>query len=117
MKNNCIPPKKDRPIGCLLLQRLLPAYMEIRQISAVIGMPPQQQLSKDLSTHHWAFYHDLAFCCADIGFRASIIGNVTIGDSTVIAAGAIVVNLFPEDNVVIGGCPANVIKRKPTQVS
>lgn len=53
----------------------------------------------------------------DIGFGASIIGNVTIGDNTVIAAGAVVVNSFPEGNVVIGGCPAKVIKRKPAQVS
>lgn len=47
----------------------------------------------------------------DIGYGASIIGDVYIGDNTVIAAGAVVVNSFPEGNVCLAGIPAKIIKR------
>lgn len=49
----------------------------------------------------------------DIGYGATIIGGVRIGDNTVIAAGAVVVDSFPSGNVVIGGCPARVIREIP----
>lgn len=46
----------------------------------------------------------------EIGYGATIVGNVVIGDNTVIAANAVVVTSFPKGNVVIGGCPAKVIR-------
>ncbi len=45
-----------------------------------------------------------------IGGRSTIIGNTTIGDSTVIAGCACVVHNV-EPNVLVGGVPARVIKR------
>lgn len=53
----------------------------------------------------------------DIGYGAIIIGDIMIGDNTVIAAGAIVVDSFPSGNVVIGGCPAKVIREIPVNLS
>ncbi len=44
-----------------------------------------------------------------IGSNATIIPGVTIGDNSVIAAGAVVVKNIPE-NVVAAGCPAKPIK-------
>lgn len=45
-----------------------------------------------------------------IGGRSTILGNTTIGDSSVIAGCACVVRDI-EDNVLAGGVPAKVIKR------
>ena len=45
-----------------------------------------------------------------IGANATILAGVTIGDDTVIAAGAVVTKDVP-GNTVAGGVPAKVIKR------
>ena len=45
-----------------------------------------------------------------IGTRAVILPGVSVGDGCVIAAGAIVTKSLPH-NVLIGGCPASVIKK------
>jgi virginiamycin A acetyltransferase len=44
-----------------------------------------------------------------IGYRATIIGEVTIGDGAIIGAGALVVDDVPP-YAVVGGVPAKVIK-------
>ncbi len=44
-----------------------------------------------------------------LGFGAKVIGNVTIADDIIIAAGAVVVDSFYERGVTIGGIPAKVI--------
>lgn len=44
-----------------------------------------------------------------IGAKAVVIGGVTIGDNSIIAAGAIVANDVPPD-VIVAGIPAKVIK-------
>jgi acetyltransferase-like isoleucine patch superfamily enzyme len=44
-----------------------------------------------------------------IGARATILGGVTIGESAVVAAGAVVVRSVPPDTLV-GGVPAKVIR-------
>lgn len=49
----------------------------------------------------------------DIGVGAKIIGNVTIGNNVKIGAGAVVNKSILEDNVVIAGVPARIVKRLP----
>lgn len=46
-----------------------------------------------------------------IGAGATILGPCTIGNNVTIAAGAVVCTDFPEDNIVIGGVPAVILKR------
>ncbi len=46
----------------------------------------------------------------DIGFGASVIGGVTIGDNVIIAAGSVVTHSFPKGNVVLAGVPACILK-------
>ena len=45
-----------------------------------------------------------------IGINATILKGVTIGDGAIIAAGA-VVNKDVEENSLVGGVPAKVIKK------
>ncbi len=45
-----------------------------------------------------------------IGANATVTGGVTIGDNSVVAAGAVVTKDVPE-NVVVGGIPAKFIKK------
>lgn len=44
-----------------------------------------------------------------IGTHAQIIGNVTIGNNSIVGAGAIVTHDVP-DNVVVVGNPARILK-------
>ncbi|KAB1183233.1 acyltransferase [Photobacterium damselae subsp. damselae] len=46
-----------------------------------------------------------------IGAKVTILDGVTIGDGCVIAAGSIVTKSFP-DNVVIGGVPSKILKKR-----
>lgn len=45
-----------------------------------------------------------------IGANATIVGGVTLGNNVVVAAGAVVTRSF-SDNVLIGGVPAEIIKK------
>ncbi|GAB2318119.1 maltose acetyltransferase domain-containing protein [Alkalibacterium sp. s-m-22] len=47
-----------------------------------------------------------------IGADATIVGGSELGNNVVVAAGAVVNGVFP-DNVVIGGVPARIIKNIP----
>ena len=49
-----------------------------------------------------------------IGAKATILDGSIIGDGCIVAAGAVVTGVFP-DNVIIGGVPAKVIKRRTNQ--
>ena len=44
---------------------------------------------------------------------ATILGGVTIGPRTIVAAGAVVSKSFPKGHVIVGGVPARVIKTLP----
>ena len=45
------------------------------------------------------------------GANVVVLPGVILGDHTVVAAGAVVTRSFPEGYVVLGGIPAEVIKR------
>jgi maltose O-acetyltransferase len=45
-----------------------------------------------------------------IGMDCTILGGVSIGNGSVVAAGSVVTKSIP-DNVLVGGVPAKVIKR------
>ena len=47
----------------------------------------------------------------NIGFGASIIGPIRIGNNVTIAAGAVVCNSFAENNVILAGVPARIVKK------
>ena len=44
-----------------------------------------------------------------LGFGAAILPGVTLGDNVTVGANAVVTKSFPS-NVVIGGCPAKILK-------
>lgn len=46
-----------------------------------------------------------------IGMSAVVLPGTTLGDHTVVAAGAVITKSYPDGWVVIGGCPAKEIKR------
>ena len=46
----------------------------------------------------------------DIGVSATIIGDIKLGNNITVAAGAVVVDSFEEDDITIGGIPARKIK-------
>ncbi len=46
-----------------------------------------------------------------IGMNAILLPGVVLGDHTVVAAGAVVTQSFPEGHCVLGGTPAKVIKK------
>ena len=50
-----------------------------------------------------------------IGMNAVILPGVTLGENTVVAAGAAVTKSFPEGHCVVGGVPAKVLKRIPIE--
>lgn len=47
--------------------------------------------------------------CVWLGNRVTIVGNVTIGDGAIIAAGSVVVKDVPKC-AIVGGNPAKIIK-------
>lgn len=70
-----------------------------------------------ISNNHDLYDHQILICKpillkrnSWIGAGATILPGVTIGENSVVAAGAIVTKDV-EDNTVVGGCPAKVIKR------
>ena len=50
----------------------------------------------------------------DFGYGACAYGNITIADNTTIGAGAIVVKSILEENTIVGGVPAKIIKTRTT---
>lgn len=41
-----------------------------------------------------------------------MIGDVHIGNNVTVAAGAVVIDPFEEDNIVLAGIPARIVKHK-----
>lgn len=48
-----------------------------------------------------------------LGAKAVILPSVTLGEHTVVAAGAVVTTSFPDGNQVLAGVPARVVKHLP----
>ncbi len=52
-----------------------------------------------------------------IGMNAVILPGVTLGDHTIVGAGAVVTHSFPDGYCILGGVPAKLIKKlDPTQI-
>ena len=49
-----------------------------------------------------------------LGANAIILPGVRLGNHVVVAAGAVVNQSFPEDDIVLAGVPANVVKELPS---
>jgi serine O-acetyltransferase len=47
-----------------------------------------------------------------LGVGSKIIGDIIIANNVTVAAGAVVVHSCEEENVVLAGCPAHIVKRK-----
>lgn len=49
-----------------------------------------------------------------IGANVTILAGVTLGPRSIVAAGAVVTQSFPDGHMIIGGIPAREIRRLPT---
>lgn len=49
----------------------------------------------------------------ELGVGAIVIGNIRLGNNVLIAANAVVNKSFSEDNILLAGVPAKIVKRYP----
>lgn len=49
-------------------------------------------------------------CTLGVGLK--VLGEIVLGNNVTVAAGAVVVQSFPEDNIVLAGVPAKIVKSK-----
>jgi acetyltransferase-like isoleucine patch superfamily enzyme len=75
-----------------------------------VGLISANHNPSDLSDHVSADPIRIGRYCW-IGMNAVILPGVTVGDHTVVGAGAVVTDSFPEGYCVVGGVPARLIKR------
>jgi len=47
-----------------------------------------------------------------IGAKVAILKGVTVKSGNIVAAGAIVTKTIPENNVILAGCPAKILKKR-----
>ena len=78
-------------------------------IAPNVGFITQNHDVKNLDHHTKAKSIVIGDSCW-IGMNSVILPGVTLGDNTIVAAGAVVTYSFPRGNCVIGGIPAKVIK-------
>lgn len=60
--------------------------------------------------------HPTVEACATIGANATLLGDITIGESATVGAGAVVVDDVPADATVAGN-PAEVVDRTPAEAA
>lgn len=78
------------------------------EISGNVAILTANHDFEDLTRHVVKDVRIGAYCW--IGFNAVVLPGVTLGDHTVVGAGAVVTKSFPEGRVVLAGNPARVIK-------
>ena len=78
------------------------------EISGNVGIFTANHDLEDLTLHVVQAVKIGAYCW--LGFNAVVLPGVTLGDHTVVGAGAVVTKSFPEGRVVLAGNPAKVIK-------
>lgn len=81
------------------------------QIAANVGIISANHKLTDNRAHVKKSVEIGSYCW--LGFGATILPGVTLGDFTIVGAGAIVTKSFPEGYAVIAGNPAKLIKRIP----
>lgn len=78
------------------------------RISGNVAIISENHDVYDLSTHLPGQVSIGRYCW--LSFGATVLPNVTLGDFTIVAAGAVVTKSFPEGYCVIGGNPAKIIR-------
>lgn len=79
-------------------------------IAQNVGIITANHSFEDLDAHQEGKSVSIGECCW-IGMNAVILPGVTLGNRTIVAAGAVVTRSFEEGYVVVGGVPAKIIKR------
>jgi acetyltransferase-like isoleucine patch superfamily enzyme len=79
------------------------------QIAPNVGIISGNHSATDNRKYELAEVRIGAYCW--LGMNAVILPGVTLGDFTVVAAGAVVSKSFPEGYCVVGGVPAKLLKR------
>jgi acetyltransferase-like isoleucine patch superfamily enzyme len=78
------------------------------EISGNVAILTANHDFEDLTRHNVQDVRIGAYCW--LGFNVVVLPGVTLGDHTVVGAGAVVTKSFPEGCVVLAGNPARVIK-------
>ena len=78
------------------------------QIAPSVGILSANHSLTDNRKHVSSFVHIGRYCW--LGFGVTILPGVTLGDYTIVAAGAVVSKSFPRGYCVIAGVPATIIK-------
>lgn len=95
--------------GCYVAA-LAPIYIgDYTQIAANVGLISANHVPEDNREYKLGEIRIGAYCW--IGMNVVVLPGVTLGDFTIIGAGAVVTKSFPEGYCVLGGTPAKVIKR------
>lgn len=76
-----------------------------------VGIISSNHSLLDYNVHKKGFVHIGSYCW--IGMGSIILPNVKLGDRTIVAAGSVVTDSFPDGYCVIGGNPAVLIKQFP----
>ena len=78
------------------------------EISGNVAILTANHDFEDLTRHVVKDVKIGAYCW--LGFNSVVLPGVTLGDHTVVGAGAVVTKSFPEGRVVLAGNPAKIIK-------